>query len=107
MDEGLALLTRAITIAIAMLWAMPVLAQVPVPGQPQDAWKEKEDPRRAKGLAACTAGDRVLASYDGRWLPAEVIAVDTAAPYPCKVRLVGQPASTDAAFAAWMLRPAP
>ncbi len=39
MDEGLALLTRAITIAIAMLWAMPVLAQVPVPGQPQDAWR--------------------------------------------------------------------
>ena len=112
---------RAITIMAAMFCAFPSLAQtmgpLPAPGLlqgpppvsafPQDALREPEDQMRAKGLAACKVGDRVLASHEGRWISAQVIAVDPAAPYPCKVHLIGRPPSSDAAFAAWMLRAEP
>ena len=37
-------------------------------------------------------------------MPAEVIAVDTGASYPCKVHMDGKPEATDVSFAAWMLR---
>ena len=99
---------RAIFIVLAMLGPLPVLAQVqhpPVAGDPKEAWKEKEDPLRAKGLTACKVGDRVSAAYEGEWVPAEVIAVDARGFYPCKIHMDGKPAATDASFAAWMLRP--
>ena len=97
----------ALAFAVVALWALPSLAQkelAPVAGDPREAWKEKEDPLRAKGLKECRVGDRVTASYEGRWVPAEVIAVDTGASYPCKVHMDGKPEATDASFAAWMLR---
>ncbi len=50
-------------------------------------------------------GDRVLAEHEGHWISAQVIEVNPAAPYPCKVHLIGRPPSTDGSFAAWMLRP--
>lgn len=115
-------MTRFTSCAIAAaLWAVPSLAQTmgplpppgllqgppPVSAFPQDALREPEDQMRAKGLAACKVGDRVLASREGRWISAQVIAVDPAAPYPCKVHLIGRPPSSDAAFAAWMLRAEP
>ena len=96
-----------IAIAVATLGALPALAQTehpPVAGDPKEAWKEKEDPLRAKGLAACKVGDRVTASYEGQWVPAEVIAVDAGASYPCKIHMDGKPETTDVSFAAWMLR---
>ena len=98
---------RVIVLALAMLGPLPCLAQtehLPMAGDPKEAWKEKEDPLRAKGLTACKVGDRVTASYEGQWVPAEVIAVDTRASYPCKVHMDGKPEATDVSFAAWMLR---
>lgn len=97
----------AFVLAAAALWAAPAFAQkehAPVAGDPKEAWKEKEDPLRAKGLKACKVGDRVTASHEGQWVLAEVIAVDATSPYPCKVHMEGKPESTDASFAAWMLR---
>ncbi len=97
----------AIALALVFLWALPSLAQTqhpPVPGNPKEAWKEKEDPLRAKGLTACSVGDRVTASHEGQWVPAEVIAVDAGTAYPCKVRMDGKPEAADLSFAAWMLR---
>ena len=94
--------------AIAVVLAAPSLAQTghpPVAGDPKEAWKEKDDPLRAKGLTSCKVGDRVTASYEGQWVLAEVIAVDAGASYPCKVHMDGKPEVTDASFAAWMLRP--
>ncbi len=79
----------------------------PVSAIPKDALREPEDQMRAKGLKECKAGDCVLASHEGRWISAQVIAVDPAAPYPCKVHLIGRPPSNDSSFAAWMLRPEP
>lgn len=96
-----------IAFAVVVLWVLPSLAQTepaPLAGDPREAWKEKEDPLRAKGLKECRVGDRVTASYEGSWVPAEVIAVEAGASYPCKVHMDGKPESTDAAFAAWMLR---
>jgi hypothetical protein len=98
----------AIVLAVAALWVSPSLAQqehAPVAGDPKEAWKEKEDPLHAKGLKDCKVGDRVTASYDGQWVPVEVIEVDAAAPYPCKVHPIGGPPTGDASFSAWMLRP--
>ena len=98
---------RAIVLALAMLGPLPSFAQTehsPMPGDPKEAWKDKEDPLRAKGLTACKVGDRVTASYEGRWVPAEVIAVDAGASYPCRIHMDGKPAATDVSFAAWMLR---
>ena len=98
---------RVIATAIAMLGPLPSLAQVehpPMPGDPKEAWKDKEDPLRAKGLTTCKVGDRVTASYEGRWVPAEVIAVEVGASYPCKIRMDGKPEAADVSFAAWMLR---
>jgi hypothetical protein len=99
---------RVIAVALAMLGPLPSLAQAehpPMPGDPKDAWKDKEDPLRAKGLTVCKVGDRVTASYEGQWVPAEVIAVDAGASYPSKVHLDGKPEGTDVSFAIWMLRP--
>ncbi|MBS0540021.1 MAG: hypothetical protein JSR47_14745 [Proteobacteria bacterium] len=106
--------------AVAILWAASAAAQgmgpqgpgllqglPPVSAVPKDALKEPEDQMRAKGLTSCKEGDRVLASHEGRWIPALVIAVDPEAKYPCKVHLLGRPPSLDASFAAWMLRPEP
>ena len=96
-----------IVLALAMLEPLTVVAQsehAPMPGDPKEAWKEKEDPLRAKGLTACKVGDRVTASYEGQWVPAEVIAVEAGASYPCKVHMDGKPDTTDVSFAAWMLR---
>jgi hypothetical protein len=76
----------------------------PVSAVPQDALRETEDQMRAKGLKECKVGDRVLASLDNKWISAQVIAVDPAAPYPCKVHFIGRPPTNDAAFVAWMLR---
>ena len=102
------LAVRTIVLAVAALWAQPSFAQkehAPVAGDPKEAWKEKEDPLRAKGLKECKVGDRVTTSYEGRWVLAEVIEVNAGASYPCKVHMDGKPAATDASFAAWMLRP--
>ncbi len=77
----------------------------PVSAFPSDALREPEDRMRAKGLKECKVGDRVLAEHEGRWISAQVIDVNPAAQYPCKVHLIGRPPSTDASFAAWMLRP--
>ena len=77
----------------------------PVAAFPDDALREPEDRMRAKGLKACAVGDRVLAEHEGRWISAQVIEVNPAAQYPCKVHLLGRPPSTDGSFAAWMLRP--
>jgi hypothetical protein len=98
---------RVIALAVAALGPLQTLAQTgqaPLAGDPSEAWKEREDPLRAKGLTACKVGDRVTASYEGQWVPAEVISVDAAAPYPCKVHIDGNPEATDASFSAWMLR---
>jgi hypothetical protein len=96
-----------IVLALAMLGRLPAFAQTehpPMPGDPKEAWKDKEDPLRAKGLTACKVGDRVTASYEGQWVPAEVIAVEAGASYPCKIHMDGKPEATDVSFAAWMLR---
>lgn len=77
----------------------------PVSALPQDAMRETEDQMRAKGLKECKVGDRVLAQNENRWVSAQVIAVDPAAQYPCRVHFIGRPPSNDAAFVAWMLRP--
>lgn len=111
---------RAGAFAVVLCWAVSAAAQgmgpqgpglllgpPPVSAVPKDASKEPEDRMRARGLTACKVGDRVLASHEGRWIPAQVIAVDAEAKYPCKVHLLGRPPSMDASFAAWMLRPEP
>ena len=77
----------------------------PVSSEPSDALKEPEDQMRAKGLKDCSVGDRVLARHEGRWISAQVIEVNAAAPYPCKVHLTGRPPTSDTSFSAWMLRP--
>jgi hypothetical protein len=114
-------LTRLFPICIiATLWIGPSVAQgmgpigpgliqgpPPVSSRPEDGLQEPEDQMRAKGLKECKVGDRVIASHQGRWLSAEVIAVDPGAHYPCKVHLIGRPPSTDSSFAAWMLREQP
>jgi hypothetical protein len=100
--------------AAVLLWTTSSFAQgmgpldpplvSPLLGDPKEAWKEKEDPLRGKGLTACQIGDRVTVSYQGQWVPGQVIAVDPAASYPCKVHMIGRPPATDTSFAAWMLR---
>ena len=106
---------------IAAFWAAPALAQgmgpigpgltaiehPPVSSRPEDGLQEPEDQMRAKGLKECKVGDRVIASHQGQWLSAEVIAVDPAARYACKVHLIGRPPTMDSSFAPWMLRPQP
>lgn len=108
----------SVVLVVVAFWTTSVAAQgmgpqgpgllqgpPPVSAAPKDALKEPEDQMRAKGLTACAVGDRVLASHEGLWIPAQVIAVDLAAQYPCKVHLLGRPPSLDSSFAAWMLRP--
>ena len=79
----------------------------PVSSKPEDGLQEPEDQMRAKGLKECKVGDRVIASHQGQWLSAEVIAVNPAERYPCKVHLIGRPPTLDSSFAAWMLRAQP
>jgi len=106
--------------AVAVLWTTGAFAQgmgpigpglvqtpPPVSSQPEDGLKEPEDQMRAKGLTECKVGDRVIASHEGQWLSAQVIAVDLTAKYPCKVHLIGRPPTLDSSFAAWMLRAQP
>ena len=115
---------RAVPFVVAFLSATSALAQGlgmgPLPGPglvqqqgqpppvsafPTDVLREPEDQMRAKGLKECKVGDRVLASHEGRWMSAQVIEVNEAAQYPCKVHLIGRPPTSDTAFSAWMLRP--
>ena len=106
--------------AVAILWTTGAFAQgmgpigpgllqtpPPVSSRPEDGLKEPEDQMRAKGLKECKVGDRVIASHEGQWVSAQVIAVDPAAQYPCKVHLIGRPPTADTSFAAWMLREQP
>lgn len=106
---------------VAVLWTASAFAQSlgpigpglvqgkppPVSSKPEDGLQEPEDQMRAKGLKECKIGDRVIVKHDGQWLSAEVIAVDPAAQYPCKVHMIGRPPTMDSSFAAWMLRPQP
>jgi hypothetical protein len=107
--------------AVAMLWTASSFAQgmgpigpalttqgpPPVSSKPEDGLQEPEDQMRAKGLKECKVGDRVIARHQGQWLSAEVIAVEPAERYPCKVHLIGRPPTLDSSFAAWMLRAQP
>jgi hypothetical protein len=106
--------------AVAVVWTAGAFAQgmgpigpgllqtpPPVSSQPEDGLKEPEDQMRAKGLKECKVGDRVIASHEGQWVSAQVIAVDPVAKYPCKVHLIGRPPTSDSSFAAWMLREQP
>ena len=109
------------TFVVATWWVAPAFAQgmgpigpglttiehPPVSSRPEDGLQEPEDQMRAKGLKECKVGDRVIASQQGQWLSAEVIAVNPAERYPCKVHLIGRPPTMDSSFAPWMLRPQP
>jgi hypothetical protein len=77
----------------------------PLKSDPDDALREPEDQMRAKGLKECNVGDRVLARHEGRWVSAMVIEVESGAPHPCKVHMIGRPPTSDTSFSAWMLRP--
>jgi hypothetical protein len=79
----------------------------PVSSNPEDGLQEPEDQMRAKGLKECKVGDRVIARHEGKWISAQVIAVNPAERYPCKVHLIGRPPTLDSSFATWMLRPQP
>jgi hypothetical protein len=92
---------RIVALLAAVFWVLPASAQMgpiaptlappaastssgpglapPVSALPQDATRESEDQMRAKGLKECKVGDRVVASQEGQWVPAMVIAVDAAA----------------------------
>lgn len=59
-------------------------------------------------LASCKVGDQVAmqVGYEGKWLPAVVVAVDSSKPFPCRVHPTGYASTMDQYFHPSMLKPA-
>ena len=62
-------------------------------------------PARAQGLAQCSVGEQVAASYGGKWLHSVVVAVDPGNVYPCRVHPLGYLDTMNTSWAPSMLRP--